>query len=377
MLNVAEACLGEEEKKALLDVIDSGWITMGDKVRQFEEAFAAAHGASEAVAVGSCTAGLHLILHCLGIGPGDEVLVPAMTFVATPNSVLYVGAEPVFIDIESVRVPLMSITDAAAKCTSKTKAIILVHYAGYVHDRERWQAFASDRGLMLIEDAAHAAGAPEVGQFGVAAAFSFYGNKNMTTAEGGAVIANLPGLSDQIRQARGHGLTTGTFQRHGATTKTYDVTMLGFNYRMDELRAAIGLAQLKKLPAWNDKRRKLTEAYRALLRSRAPDVVVPFAEMETSSCHIMPIVLPSRASKDDVAAILRDGGIQTSIHYPPAHRFSYYAARFPNVSLPVTEAYARRELTLPLHPNLEERDVDFVTRSLATALSNQRVECLS
>lgn len=372
MLNVAEPCLGSEEKKALLDVIDSGWITMGERVQQFEEAFAIAHGASEAIAVGSCTAGLHLILHCLGLGPGDEVLVPAMTFVATPNSVLYVGATPVFVDIQSVDIPLMSIEDGAAKCTTRTKAVILVHYAGYVHDRAAWQAFAAGRGLILIEDAAHATGMREAGTFGAAAAFSFYGNKNMTTAEGGAVIANSPGLGDKIRRARAHGLTTGTSQRHGASIKSYDVTMLGYNYRMDELRAAIGLVQLKKLSAWNEKRKLLTETYRALITRRSPEVIVPFLELDRSSYHIMPVVLPARASKEEIANGLRAAGVQTSMHYPPVHRFSYYMDRFRDISLPKTEEYADRELTLPMHPNLHERDIDHVTSALVDALFEQK-----
>ena len=371
MLSVSEPCLGPEEKAALIEVIDSGWITMGDKVRQFEQAFAAMHGADDSIALGSCTAALHLIMLGLGLGPGDEVLVPAMTFVATANSVLYVGAKPVFVDIESADVPLMSLDDAATKCTPNTKAVVLVHYAGYLPDREKWQAFASSRGLMLVEDAAHAAGVKEAGTFGVAAAFSFYGNKNMTTAEGGAVIARQPGLGERIRQARGHGLTSGTFQRHGKAMPGYDVTMLGYNYRLDELRAALGLVQLKSLLAWNDHRRHLTSLYRTLLRQRAQHVVVPFSAPRTTACHIMPVVLPRDSDRAAVIGALRAAGVQTTIHYPPTHHFSYYQETFPNVSLPETEDFARRELTLPLHPKMQDAHVDLVTRALADALSQQ------
>ncbi len=369
MLNVAEPCLGADEKAALLDVIDSGWITMGKKVRQFEQAFAMLHKAEDVIAVSSCTAGLHLIMHGLGLGPGDEVLVPAMTFVATPNCVLYVGATPVFVDIESSDVPLMSLEDAAEKCNAKTKAIILVHYGGYLPDRAKWQTFAAERGLMLVEDAAHASGLVEAGTFGVAAAFSFYGNKNMTTAEGGAVIATLPGLGERIRQARSHGLTSGTFQRHAASANGYDVTMLGFNYRIDELRAALGSVQLQSLMAWNEKRKALTELYRAMLRQRAPAVSVTFSHSRKSAYHIMPVILPEGTNRQAVVSKLRAAGVQTTIHYPPAHRFSYYMDRFPNVSLPRTEDFANRELTLPLHPKLEERHVDKITRALADVLS--------
>src|SRR6267154_3839033 len=166
MLLVSEPVLGPEEKAALAAVIESGWITMGDHVREFEQAFARVHQAEDAIAVGSCTAALHLILHALGIGPGDEVLVPSLTFVATVNSVLYVGATPVFVDIESLDVPLMSLADAAAKCSKRTKAVIVMHYAGHLIDGDVWRDFAKSRRLLLIEDAAHAAGLDRAGTFG-------------------------------------------------------------------------------------------------------------------------------------------------------------------------------------------------------------------
>src|SRR6478609_5599470 len=270
MLLVSEPMLGLDEKTALAAVIESGWVTMGDRVREFEQTFARMHEAEDSIAVGSCTAALHLILHALGIGPGDEVLVPSLTFVATANSVLYVGARPIFVDVGSAEVPLMSLDEAEAKYTSRTKAVILVHFAGYLAHRDAWQSFARRKGLLLIEDAAHAPGLPEVGSYGEAAAFSFYGNKNMTTAEGGAIIARDSALLETIRQARGHGMTSGTRQRLNARTPTYDVTMLGFNYRMDEMRAAIGLVQLRKLPGWNEVRSRLVADYRQLIAERCP-----------------------------------------------------------------------------------------------------------
>ena len=270
MLLVSEPVLGVDEKAALAAVIESGWVTMGDRVREFEQTFARLHEAEDSIAVGSCTAALHLILHALGIGPGDEVLVPSLTFVATANSVLYVGARPVFVDIESPAVPLMSLEEAEAKCTSRTKAVIIVHFGGYLAHRDAWQAFARRKGLLLIEDAAHAPGLPAAGTFGEAAAFSFYGNKNMTTAEGGAIIARSRSVRETIRQARSHGMTSSTRQRLASRRPDYDVTMLGFNYRMDELRAAVGLVQLKGLPEWNDIRRRLSLRYRQLIAQHCP-----------------------------------------------------------------------------------------------------------
>jgi dTDP-4-amino-4,6-dideoxygalactose transaminase len=368
MLLVSEPVLGAEEKAVLAAVIESGWVTMGDRVREFEQAFARLHEAEDSIAVGSCTAALHLILHALGIGPGDEVLVPSLTFVATANSVLYVGARPVFVDIESPEVPLMSLDEAEARCTARTKAVILVHFGGYLADRDAWQAFARRRGLLLIEDAAHAPGLPTVGTFGEAAAFSFYGNKNMTTGEGGAIIAHSRSLRETIRQARSHGMTSGTRQRLDSRSPDYDVTMLGFNFRMDELRAALGLVQLKKLPEWNDIRRRLSLRYRQLIAEHCPSVIVPFADPWPSAHHLMPVVLPSAVSRQTVIDRLRKRGIQTTVHYPPVHRLTFYNDLQPGLHLPRTEEFARRELTLPLHPRMMMSTVEFVVNSLAGAL---------
>ncbi|MBZ9762952.1 DegT/DnrJ/EryC1/StrS aminotransferase family protein [Mesorhizobium sp. CA8] len=370
MLLVSAPLLGVPEKAALSKVIDSGWLTMGERVRAFEEAFAAMHGADDCVAVNSCTAALHLILHGLGIGPGDEVLVPSLTFVATVNAVLYVGAKPVFVDIESDDVPLMSVEDAEASCTSRTRAVILVHFAGYLANKQEWQTFASVRGLYIIEDAAHAPGLTEVGTFGAGAAFSFYGNKNMTTAEGGAVITRDPDLREKIRQARGHGMTTGTRQRLNSRTPQYDVTMLGFNYRMDELRAAIGLVQLRNLQEWNEVRRVLVTLYRRLIAMRCPAVSMPFAEPRSSAYHIMPILLPRYVNRQDVIDELRAQGIQTTIHYPPVHQMTFYRELFPGIHLPRTEDFADRELTIPLHPQITSPVAEAVVDALASALNS-------
>lgn len=369
-LLVAEPILGDEEKDAVRTVLDGGWITMGQKVRAFEEAFAHAHDVEDAVAVNSCTAALHLILDALGIGPGDEVLVPSLTFVATANAVLYVGAKPVFVDIAALDTPLISMSDADAKVNSRTRAIILMHYAGYLTHAEDWRNFADLHDLVIIEDAAHAVGARGVGHVGDATAFSFYGNKNMTTAEGGMVTAANPAVLAKVRQMRGHGMTLDMRQRLNGRTPHYDVSMLGYNYRMDELRAAIGLVQLAHLPAWNARRRALTSSYRHELARNCPDIGVPFFESAISANHIMPVVLPAGTDRDAVIARLAGEGIQTTIHYPPVHTLSYYASRFRAVRLPVTEEFAACELSLPLHPRMQATDVERVVFSLAGALKH-------
>jgi dTDP-4-amino-4,6-dideoxygalactose transaminase len=377
MLLVAEPNLGEEEKRALANVIDSNWITMGDRVRAFEVAFAAAHGATDAVAVSSCTAGLNLVVAAHGIGPGDEVLVPALSFVATANCVLHVGAMPVFVDIDDMTRPLMSLADAEVKCNARTRAVVLMHYAGFLSSRAAWRDFAGRHGLVLIEDAAHAVGAEGVGEIGNSAVFSFYGNKNMTTAEGGMIVSDSAPVLDQVRLLRGHGMTSGTRQRQDARTPTYDVTALGWNYRMDELRAAVGLVQLKSLARWNAIRRDLTECYRAELQKRSPDVLMPFAgASEASAYHLLAVVLPEGVERATVMARLRESGVQTTIHYPPIHLMTYYRERFPDVHLPLTEAFASRQLTLPLHPKMHPDDVRCVADSLADAIHSKGGERL-
>lgn len=367
MLLVSEPVLGDDEKIALARVIDSNWITMGHLVAEFEQSFAELHGADAAVAVSNCTAGLHLAMVAFGIGPGDEVLVPSMSFVATANAVVYTGAMPVFVDIEDLDAPVMSLRDASTKVTERTKAVVVMHYAGSVMDANAWRGFANQHGLVLIEDSAHAVGAERGPMYGDAAVYSFFGNKNITTGEGGMVTARDPDRLAFIRQARAHGMTSSTIQRLSGTG-TYDVTLLGYNYRMTELNAAIGLVQLPKLKRWNAKRRRLTASYRKLFAAICPSVSVPFKPTAESTHHILPAVLPRGTDRKTVAAALRAEGIQTSFHYPPIHRLSLYEQRDPFVRLPQTEEFAARELTLPLHPKMEEWQVRYVVQTLAHAL---------
>lgn len=367
MLLVSEPVLGDDEKLALARVIDSNWITMGHLVAEFEQSFAELHGAPEAVAVSNCTAGLHLALAAFGLGPGDEVLVPSLSFVATANAVIYAGATPVFVDIDGIETPVMSLRDAQAKVTPRTKAVVVMHYAGAVMDPEAWRGFANRNGLILIEDSAHAVGAERGPVYGDAAVFSFFGNKNMTTAEGGMVVADDPAVLRFVRQARGHGMTASTIERlRGAGS--YDVTMLGYNYRMTELNAAIGLVQMPKLKRWNAKRRRLSADYRKLVATLCPSVIVPFKVSTVSTHHILPAVLPVAVDRKAVATALRDEGIQTSFHYPPIHRLTWYEQRDAFTRLPITEEFSARELTLPLHPKMEEWQVRYVVQTLARAL---------
>ena len=368
-ISLSEPVLGEQEKRALCAVIDSGWLTMGERVAAFERAFAALHGVEEAVAVSSCTAGLHLCLAALNIGPGDEVLVPSLTFVATANAVLYVGAKPVFVDIERNDRPHLSLADAEAKYTARTRAVIIMHYGGYLMDLPAWRSFADLHRLVLIEDAAHAPAVGEVGRWGDAAAFSFFTNKNMTTAEGGMVLARDATILQRIRRMRAHGMTTGTLDRHRGHAYSYDVTLLGYNYRLDELRAAMGLVQLTCLAQWNAQRRALSDLYRKRLAESIPEVFVPFGSEHETAAHLMPILLPRHLNRENIMTALRQAGIQTSIHYPPVHGFWHYRQRVPDTTLPHTEEFSTRVLSLPLHPQLSEIDVSRIVMGLGDAVS--------
>ena len=368
MISLGDPTLGVEEKQALVDVIDSGWLTMGERVATFEQEFAKLHGMPEAVAVNSCTSGLHLSLLALGIGPGDEVLVPSLTFVATVNAVLYAGATPVFLDIENSCTPHMSMADAAKKCTGRTRAVVIMHYGGYLMDLPTWRDFSDEHGLLLIEDAAHAPAAGEVGRWGDAAAFSFFTNKNMTTGEGGMMLARNSDVIARMRRLRAHGMTTGTLERHRGHAWSYDVTALGYNYRMNEIQAAMGLVQLARLPEWNARRRELSSLYRACMAEHLPEVRIPFSAAHETAAHLLPAILPEGTDRQRIMDGLRKQGIQSSIHYPPVHGFSYYRERFGKVRLPNTEMYCARELTLPLHPALQENDVLRVVDTLSRTL---------
>jgi len=294
--------------------------------------------------------------------------VPSLTFVATANAVLYAGASPVFLDIQDLQRPHISMEDANSKCTAKTKAVIVMHYGGYVADLAAWRSFCDMKKLLLIEDAAHAPGVAQVGRWSDASAFSFFSNKNMSTAEGGMVISRDVSALQRVRHLRSHGMSTDTLTRHRGHAYSYDVTMLGYNYRMDELRAAVGLTQLPRLPSWNKKRKDLSNAYRRMIAAQIPEVMIPFDQDQETSAHLMPILLPKGVDRKKVMDQLRKDAIQTSIHYPPVHHFSYYLDKCPGVHLPETEEFCARELTLPLHPSLGEGEIRMVIESLRKAL---------
>ena len=363
----------EAESLAVEKVLKSRWLTMGKVTQEFEAAFAAHVQSKHAIAVTNATAALHLACLALGLGPGDEVIVPSLTFVATANAVRYVGATPVFADIVGDDNLNISPESISALITPQTRAIIVVHYAGYPCDMEAILSIARQHGLFVIEDAAHAVGSElngrKLGVWGDIGCFSFFSNKNMTTGEGGMMTTDNDELAQKLNRLRSHGMTSLTWDRHKGHAYSYDVVDLGYNYRIDEIRAAIGLAQLSKVERNNERRRLLTQVYRDALQELAPQVNVPFQHhLGKTSAHIMPVLLPRETKRQEFIQGMKENGIQTSIHYPPIHTFTSYKDDAV-WNLPVTEDIAKREITLPLYPAMSNDDVIVVVSAIRASLN--------
>lgn len=392
-ISLSDLAYGKEEEDAVLEVMRSRWLTMGPKTEEFEKAIATMIGVEHAVMVSSCTAGLHLLLATLGIGPGDEVIVPALTFVATASSVLNCGATPVFADIISPELPLMDPQDVKRNMNASTRAVLTVDYAGYPCDYDAMQVVIADfeasrparrsqaqrQPIHLIEDAAHGIGGAldeqrSLGNCCDAGVFSFFSNKNLATGEGGMIVTNRADIADKSRMLRRHGMTLSTWERHLTGPMEYDVAMPGWNFRPTELQSAIGIAQLKKLEMNTWRRHALVQRYQARL-AEVKEIVVPFAHVKTwyfPACHIFPILAPDGPTRVRIRETLQAKGIQTSHHYRPVHQFEYYHLNVPTaqVHLPNTENFAEREITLPLHPGMTAEDVDLVVEGVREGLGH-------
>jgi len=367
--------ISDRQRAAVDEVLRSGWLTMGPRTEQFEAAFCAHLGVRHTVALSSGTAALHLAYLGAGVGPGDEVVVPAITFAATAAAVRHCGAVPVAADIIGAHDLGLDPQDVQAALTARTKAVCMVHYAGYPAPAEALRELCAQRGLALIEDAAHApsartaGGGAKLGTIGLAAAFSFFSNKVLSCGEGGALATDDDGVAEQARLLRSHALTATTWQRHRGHAAGYDVVATGFNYRIDEPRAALLLAGLADLEQDIGRRRALVARYRELLAD-VDGVTVPYSAAldECSSCYVMAIMLQDPSLRDELRRRMLAEGVQTSVLYPALHELSAYAgeARRP---LPRAEHAARAQLTLPLFPHLGEQRQDRVVRVLRTALA--------
>lgn len=360
--------------RAVHKAVSSGWWSMGPRVHEFEAKFAAFCRVRNAVAVANGTAALHLALLATGCGPGDEVVLPSLNFVAAANAVRHAGAVPVFCDILGKDDLNLDPADVEAAISSSTRAIIVLHYGGFPCAIDRITDIASSRGLVLIEDAAHAPGASwrgrACGTIGAVGCFSFFANKNLPVGEGGMIVTDDDDLAARIRLLRSHGMTTLTWDRHRGHAHSYDVVAAGFNYRLDELHAAIGIVYLARVRAGNDARGRISDHYRRDLHDYA-GLTVPFGRQPTwasSAHHLAVIVLPDDELQTPVRALLAEAGIQTSVHYPPIHHFSAYADATSR-SLPQTDAMSRRLVTLPLFAHMEDEQVALVVEQVRTAVS--------
>jgi dTDP-4-amino-4,6-dideoxygalactose transaminase len=366
----------DREYDAVLQTLRDRWISMGPRTEEFERRFAQFLDTPHAAAVSSCTAALHLALLAAGVGRGDEVIVPSLTFVATVAAVRYVDAVPVFCDIRAPEDPTIDPEEIERSIRPKTRAIVVMHYAGFPCDMDQVLALARRHGLAVVEDAAHAPGSRyrgrRLGTIGDIGCYSFFSNKNITTAEGGMITTSDPERFGRIKLLRSHGMTTLSFDRARGHSTTYDVVDVGYNYRLDDIRAALGIVQLGRLAADGERREILRKRYLGRL-GRRDDVIVPFqAATEEASNYIFPIVLgpDCPADRDSVRQELARRGIQTSVHYPAVHRFSVY--RPFTRALAKTEYFADRTLTLPLYPSLEPEQVDEVCDALLEVLAAAR-----
>lgn len=367
---LAHLALSEGDIEAVVATYRSGWLTMGPRVETLEAAFSAYTGARHAIAVTNGTAALHLSCLAAGLGPGDEAVVPSLTFVASANAIAYTGATPVFADIAGVAEPWMSASACEAVLTENTRAVMAVDYGGHAGELPELVRLCERHGLVLLEDAAHAAGSRlhdrHLGRFGLAGAFSLFSNKNLVAGEGGLVITDDDAVAEQVRLLRSHGMTTTTWDRDRGHASEYDVVALGFNYRMDEPRAALTTARLERLDDENARRNELDGRYRALLTDLDVTVALPETPGVASAHHLFVIVLAEGADRAGVRAALAARGVQSSVHYPPLHRVTAYAGR--HAPLPVTEAYAGRAISLPMFASMTHAQQDIVVDALRDAV---------
>lgn len=365
-----------KEKEAVIKTLDSKWISIGPKCDEFEKKFAKMLNVKYALSQSNCTTSLHLALISLGIKEGDEVVVPSLTFVATVNAVRYVNAVPVFCDIKSFDDLTIDPEKAEKLITSKTKAIIVMHYGGFSSDMDKIMILAKKHNLKVIEDACHGPlseyNGKKLGTIGDIGCFSFFSNKNISTGEGGMITTNSDNIFEKVKLLRSHGMTTMSYERAKGHSTTYDVVELGYNYRMDDIRASIGIVQLDKLNNDLLKRQKIKEYYVSRLSS-IKKIIIPFKNYtEFSSNYIFPIILKDSnlEFRESVRDFLSEQGIQTSVHYGAVHRYSIYKQY--NAQLPLTEYVSDNVITLPMYGNLKFEDIDYIVNSIQEFFNEKR-----
>lgn len=359
-----------EEEEAILETIRSKWISTGPKCQEFESDFSKLLDVKYAISLDNCTNALHLALKLLKIEPNDEVLCPSLSFAATANCIKYVGAKAVFCDIEGLDRPVIDPVEIKRNITPKTKAIIVMHYGGFSCDMDAIMDIAKEHGLKVVEDACHAPMSEhkgrKLGTIGDIGCFSFFSNKNISTGEGGMIVTNDEAIAKRAKLLRSHGMTTMSYERSKGHATQYDIVDLGYNFRMDDLRASLGIVQLRKLVADVPKRAEIRALYLKYLKGQQK-IKIPFAD-DSSICsnYIFPITIEDPEQRDAVRNELHDHGIQTSVHYPPIHKFSVYKEEYRE--LPKTDLFATSTLTLPMYGKLTENDVEYICNKLKMTL---------
>ena len=378
MIPYGRQLIGEEDIKAVVEVLRSDWLTTGPKVNEFEKVFADYVGAKEAVAVNSGTAALHAAVYALEIGPDDEVIVPAMTFAATANCVVFQGATPVFVDVDPDTL-LISPDQVAAGLTPRTKALIAVDYTGHPADYDTLRSIAKPHGIALVADASHSLGASyknrPVGTLADLSTFSFHPVKHITTAEGGMITTADSDLAQKMRAFRNHGITSDYHQREAMGSWFYEMVALGYNYRLNDVQSALGISQLQKLSRWVDRRQAIAQRYNEAFSQLAAVRPLAVKENVSNAYHLYVIKIDFTKLRIDRATIfanLRAEGIGVNVHYIPVHLHPYYQKKFgtgPGLC-PVAEAAYEQILSLPIHPGLTDVEIDVVCNTIQNVLGN-------
>jgi UDP-4-amino-4,6-dideoxy-N-acetyl-beta-L-altrosamine transaminase len=380
-LPLAKPMISKDELNAVKEVLKSGWLTTGPKVKEFEEKTQEYLGCKKAVGLTSCTGGLHIALAALGIGPGDEVIVPTYTFVASAHVVAWLGAKPVLVDVEKDTFNIDP--DAIEKAiTPNTKAIMPVHFAGHACDMDRIMEIAKKHKLFVVEDAAHAIGTEykgkKIGNFGGATVFSFYVTKAITTAEGGMVVTNDEEFGKKLKRLSYFGVDKDAFNRY--TDKGnwyYEIIELGYKYNMDNIQGAMGVEQLSKIEKFIAKRRKLAKLYTKLFKGM-PGIITPTEKKYTKHpYHLYPVLLDvekAGIARADLINKLKEYNIGTSVHFIPLHLHPYYQKTYgyKRGDFPVAEYLFDREISLPLYPGMKKEDVQYVVEAIKEILANKK-----
>jgi dTDP-4-amino-4,6-dideoxygalactose transaminase len=362
----------EKEENAVVETLRSKWISTGPKVAEFEKKYATMLSVNHAVALANCTVALHLALKLVGVAENDEVICPSLTFVATVNAIRYVNAIPVFADIKNYNDLTIDPEDIKRKITSKTKAIVVMHYGGFSCDMDKIMFIARKYKLKVVEDACHGPLSEykgnKLGTIGDVGCFSFFSNKNISTGEGGMLVTNNTEYFEKAKFLRSHGMTSMSYDRAKGHSTEYDVVELGYNYRMDDIHAAIGIVQLDKLKADLKKRTEVRKIYLERM-SGIKEIFIPFEQYdEFSSNYIFSIILKDSTveTRNLIREKFAESGIQTSVHYPAVHRFKIY--QMFSVFLPKTDYVADNLITLPMFGNLKSKQIQYVADTLIKVL---------